>query len=1038
MYYDEQINWNANTNDPDSDNLTFAWTSDPVGITFLDPNGLEDATIEDPNIALTTVDPAGAGVYTLKLTVTDDSSGGTGPLSTEITRDLTIVGNVDPTADAGDATANVTLAGPDLGILGLEGVVPADDGYPLVPGVLTITWEADDALVIIADPASAVTTADFNAAGAGTYTLTLTADDGGGNPAVDTIVVTVSQFAMASVTITPTDDTCVWKNRVGWNQGPDNTLRVVSIDHNATSYTYVKFDIGANVPGAIQTAVLNMKTQESFVETRVSAVTYGPTGEWFEGDGSDEGNGRDGGPSGGITWATDDLVWGSELDFVEQAAAETWYAFDVTSLRLEDDGKATFGLKADAETATNHDWWAKDRGAAWAPNLVITYQSSAAHSLLPVNGATGVHPDADLSWASGAGAVTEQLIMWDAADVELLNVIVDANETTGVDYVLDELAVGETVYKWQVISRDASDITIGETAVNSFTTLLLHPDYPINISPADAAELVALPVMFDFVKGDDAALTGTHDVVATPAVGSVTTITDTIPDDPNFAADLSVDTEYSWVVNANGSKGTFAGDATSFTTAVCDIIADFEDGTVLLAGGNAIVTEELDIVLGTRSMMVDYTDAGGDTSTATLALGGKDLSAARNIASLEINFHGAFDNSPESLWVSIDDGSDAVIVDYQGEAADLVQETWDDFDKFYIDLTDPAFATLNLASVQNIVIGLGDGAEAGNSGILYIDNIVACASRCISEMVAGNISHNEATECSVNIDDLMVVVRSWLDSSETVDAVSATTDGLIVQFDFDEVTGPNAISSVSYDGSNVAIGEGQGTPTFGVAGQIGNAIDMAGIGYVTIKDPATVLASVGSEMTISLWCNGNAVPGANGRVPNTGTFRVDTVTNNLAMYSRAPNGVGAPAFGANNMGGDFMSWNDSVESDWNGVWNHYAYVIDAAADLQALYVNGVMVARNNEDVTGFVFDVAGLEAFEIGKQGTYHGKIDDFRIYNRALPQGEIIDLAGLGSVTQPVVTDESDPDIIEDGIINLLDFAVIAESWMLTNVLWP
>ena len=378
-----------------------------------------------------------------------------------------------------------------------------------------------------------------------------------------------------------------------------------------------------------------------------------------------------------------------------------------------------------------------------------------------------------------------------------------------------------------------------------------------------------------------------------------------------------------------------------------------------------------------------------------------------------------------------------MVVDYQDEADDLIQDSWKNFDEFYIDLTDPAFAVLNLASVQNITIGLGDGIAVGNTGTIIIDDILACASRCIGEMVPGNVVGTDESECAVTFEDLMVIIRSWLDGTDTVNSVPATTDGLIVQFDFDEVAGPNAISSVSYDGSNVAIGEGQGTPTFGVGGQIGNAIDMGGVGYVTIKDPATVLASVGTEMTISLWCNGNTAPAANGKIPLSGTFRVDTVSNNLAMYSRAPNASGAPAFGVN-MGGDFMGWDGAVESDWNGVWNHYAYVIDASANLQALYANGVMVARNNEDVSEFVFDVAGLEAFEIGRTPTYHGKIDDFRVYDRALPQGEIIDLAGLGSVTQPVVTDESDPDLVEDGVINLLDFSVVAENWLLTDVLWP
>ncbi|MCK5641655.1 MAG: cadherin repeat domain-containing protein, partial [Gammaproteobacteria bacterium] len=252
IHYDEEVRWNADKGDPDGLNalLTFEWTSDPVGVKFIDPaTGLADNTVEDPNVALITPDLANVGTYEVQLLVTDP-----GGLTVTDVRTLTVIANVDPIADAGDETAFISIA--DGGTLALNGVVPADDGYPLDPGVLTITWEADDVLVDIADPSAAVTTADFNAAGEGEYVLTLTADDGGGNPAIDTIVVTVTPYATAFITLNPIDDSFVRSTRGDWNFGRDNTLGIENSLENQASegkelrLGLLKFDVNAGVPGA--------------------------------------------------------------------------------------------------------------------------------------------------------------------------------------------------------------------------------------------------------------------------------------------------------------------------------------------------------------------------------------------------------------------------------------------------------------------------------------------------------------------------------------------------------------------------------------------------------------------------------------------------------------------------------------------------------------------------------------------------------------------------------------------------------------------
>ena len=70
----------------------------------------------------------------------------------------------------------------------------------------------------------------------------------------------------------------------------------------------------------------------------------------------------------------------------------------------------------------------------------------------------------------------------------------------------------------------------------------------------------------------------------------------------------------------------------------------------------------------------------------------------------------------------------------------------------------------------------------------------------------------------------------------------------------------------------------------------------------------------------------------------------------------------------------------------------------------------------------------------IGFFPKYHGKIDEFRVYDRALSQGEILTLAEKTSATQPVV---SIADINGDGTVNLADFASVAQNWLDLSF-WP
>jgi hypothetical protein len=93
-----------------------------------------------------------------------------------------------------------------------------------------------------------------------------------------------------------------------------------------------------------------------------------------------------------------------------------------------------------------------------------------------------------------------------------------------------------------------------------------------------------------------------------------------------------------------------------------------------------------------------------------------------------------------------------------GDMTDLRETIWHEWNIPLTDFTsaDPNF---NLRKIKNVIIGFGDGTQAARDGIIYFDDIRLYITRCVPEMVEGDVDGN----CAVDFKDFAIIANKWLD-----------------------------------------------------------------------------------------------------------------------------------------------------------------------------------------------------------------------------------------------------------------------------------
>jgi hypothetical protein len=132
-------------------------------------------------------------------------------------------------------------------------------------------------------------------------------------------------------------------------------------------------------------------------------------------------------------------------------------------------------------------------------------------------------------------------------------------------------------------------------------------------------------------------------------------------------------------------------------------------------------------------------------------------------------------------------------------------------------------------------------------------------------------------------------------------------------------------------------------------------------------------------------------------------------------------------------------------------WYHLAGTYNDA-NTAAVYVDGKLVA--SEDVGGPIrwrspysdsypdyFVIGGLPVMDSADWFYADGTIDDVRLYDYAMPHGEVVTLAEQGPAVYQEVTSAANIYDLEAKLskkVNFMDYGLMADHWLEGPVLWP
>jgi autotransporter-associated beta strand protein len=209
-------------------------------------------------------------------------------------------------------------------------------------------------------------------------------------------------------------------------------------------------------------------------------------------------------------------------------------------------------------------------------------------------------------------------------------------------------------------------------------------------------------------------------------------------------------------------------------------------------------------------------------------------------------------------------------------------------------------------------------------------------------------------------------------SPVTIQIAGTTPMGLVAAYDFDDGAG-TVLTDVTARGHNGTISGA----TWTASGHSGSALTFSGSQRVTVGDANDLDLTTG--MTLEAWVYPTAVPAD----WTTVILKENNPSLAYALYAGTP--ANRPEGYVNNGSDRGVTGTAAVAQN---TWTHLATTYDGAT--LRLYVNGVQVV--SQAVTGAIRTSSG--ALSIGGNAVwgeyFRGRIDDVRVYNRALSAAEV------------------------------------------------
>jgi hypothetical protein len=219
------------------------------------------------------------------------------------------------------------------------------------------------------------------------------------------------------------------------------------------------------------------------------------------------------------------------------------------------------------------------------------------------------------------------------------------------------------------------------------------------------------------------------------------------------------------------------------------------------------------------------------------------------------------------------------------------------------------------------------------------------------------------------------------------DCDSSDTNNLILWYKFDETDGNAAGDSSIYERHgyvDVDVEELPNDPNWDPNdGRYGGCLIFDDDTAVIV--PETALDSVGSAITVLVWINGKVGQTADKDIV---VFDAgDGEGGEFKLTALIPSEAGEVYWRAGNDSNDALVW-DGIDPSWlEGDWRHFAFVKDESAGEMTIYLDA-LPATSKSSTTNSLTNIAN-KPFKIGAYNyhanDYEGKLDDFRVYDRAL-----------------------------------------------------